>query len=486
MWLNNNFYKSVCAKTIDESEFVTTYTAYTSIYSNPLILFSEFESTPIFALELQYSDKKMYDTQVSLFTDLTGTTNNHTNHQGIVTEDDQEIEFIATNLTNHNLHFSIIQGNNMVINKINILESLETIVIKSNAINDKLLKFKTHQSGITLREKLTDSKLPETQIHLTVNPENNQEFNRLFDKTIWKSSNIFILKSTHKKNLGIDTIHPNRLGHNVSHDFRDISPIIPKYVVNPWLQSSIEPDRTMHRLVTDQDTVQPFIQDDDTTNDTDDIDTEIDDNMNQRNYDISEYLPREREEDWFTTLETVGFQNSHLNNIYRPIGANTISWSHRNATYDLGDNVTIDIPKYVTSPWLQVADNLMNSRVGSIEYSDKKHHVNTYDSMVDINYNVSAMTIFGLTLLQGNYTVTKSETDNDNEYAETTINEYVNKIYIPLIKTLYPTETCLACTENKTNILFYSCGHSCVCKVCCVNIKKCPLCRDRFVIALNI
>lgn len=70
-------------------------------------------------------------------------------------------------------------------------------------------------------------------------------------------------------------------------------------------------------------------------------------------YEIDSYLPQEKEKDWFETIETVDVKNSHLINIYRPIGVNTIGSSHKNSTYDIRGTDRAVCPKFVASPWMQ-------------------------------------------------------------------------------------------------------------------------------------
>jgi hypothetical protein len=70
-------------------------------------------------------------------------------------------------------------------------------------------------------------------------------------------------------------------------------------------------------------------------------------------YNVNSYLPQEKEKDWFETIETVDVKNSHLINIYRPIGADTIGSTHKNSSYDLRGNDKAVCPKFVVAPWLQ-------------------------------------------------------------------------------------------------------------------------------------
>lgn len=71
------------------------------------------------------------------------------------------------------------------------------------------------------------------------------------------------------------------------------------------------------------------------------------------NYDSNQFLPQEKEKDWFETIETVDVKNSNLINIYRPIGVNTIGSTHKNAIYDIRGTDKAVCPKFVVSPWLQ-------------------------------------------------------------------------------------------------------------------------------------
>ncbi|VBB18341.1 hypothetical protein YASMINEVIRUS_804 [Yasminevirus sp. GU-2018] len=70
-------------------------------------------------------------------------------------------------------------------------------------------------------------------------------------------------------------------------------------------------------------------------------------------HDVNAFLPQQKEKDWFETIETVDVKNSHLINIYRPIGANTIGSSHKGAIYDLRGLDKAVCPKFVVSPWMQ-------------------------------------------------------------------------------------------------------------------------------------
>ena len=53
-------------------------------------------------------------------------------------------------------------------------------------------------------------------------------------------------------------------------------------------------------------------------------------------------------------------------------------------------------------------------------------------------------------------------------------------------------EECVVCLVNKKEIVFYPCGHQCLCQECCERFKKesqhmiCPICRNRIVDCIKI
>jgi hypothetical protein len=69
-------------------------------------------------------------------------------------------------------------------------------------------------------------------------------------------------------------------------------------------------------------------------------------------FNVDEMLPREKNADWFDDpYEATTVKNSHLINIYKPVGVNTQGNSLKNASWDLrGDTYTA--PKFVVGPWM--------------------------------------------------------------------------------------------------------------------------------------
>jgi hypothetical protein len=68
-------------------------------------------------------------------------------------------------------------------------------------------------------------------------------------------------------------------------------------------------------------------------------------------FDVDKMLPHEKNKDWFDDpYESSTVKNSHLINVYRPIGVNTVSTTLKNPSHDIRG--TPPNPKTVISPFL--------------------------------------------------------------------------------------------------------------------------------------
>jgi len=62
-------------------------------------------------------------------------------------------------------------------------------------------------------------------------------------------------------------------------------------------------------------------------------------------------LPSEKNKDWFDDpYEATSVKNTHLINIYRPVGVNTIQTTLKNPSWDLRGSP--QVPKFAVSPWM--------------------------------------------------------------------------------------------------------------------------------------
>lgn len=313
----------------------------------------------------------------------------------MITENDSEIEFIVTNLTDYHLQFDLVQ-NNVSLSDINALEPLKTIIIGSDS------KFIANNKKITLKEKLEHRSLF-SDIMITTNPQdqskNHNQVRKLFEKTFWKSVDMFLLKS--KKYNNDDMIPPR-----------------PRFIVSPWSNNLPVPS--------------------------------LDIQNNDDNYSDS--------------------NSNNLDNIAntRLIGVNTISTSLRNHTHCI-ENI-----------------DLLNGIIGSIVHNNNHKILKHVKMPTPENKFLKASTSFGIVLLQKNHIVKKNDNMMKSENVDALMTEYVNSRYMPLISNVYHSDQCVVCMDNDSDVIFYTCGHSCVCFTCSSKIILCPLCRNHISIVLNM
>jgi len=151
----------------------------------------------------------------------------------------------------------------------------------------------------------------------------------------------------------------NTINHSSGdHDIRTSDEsVCPKYFVTPWMNSSVVPDRCIRNLGEPQRPVESdSINVCDTSCSRNSIESDresqsSDIEANRDKYDISKIIPQSKEKDWFETIETVDVKNSHLINIYRPIGVTTIGSG--STMHDIRGLDKAVCPKFVVSPWLQ-------------------------------------------------------------------------------------------------------------------------------------
>ena len=181
-----------------------------------------------------------------------------------------------------------------------------------------------------------------------------------------------------------------------------------------------------------------------------------------------DYFDEEAEEegsafDLFNPFDGVSSQSISMKSC-RLVGINTIGSSLKNATYDI--KMPVVEPK-----------NILNSVVGKIITGNEIVNVDTESIDVNINYEIQSKCYFKMVLLR-DFVLKNNYHECVRENVKDGLDECVKNLFTPLLKNVFNSDTCVACLEEKTNMIIYSCGHSCLCGKCCEKIDKCPLCRE--------
>lgn len=87
---------------------------------------------------------------------------------------------------------------------------------------------------------------------------------------------------------------------------------------------------------------------------TDDPTPQLNDQLNDQliNYGANTFIPRQKEKDWFETIEPVDAKNLYLN-IYRPISIVSNNDKQLCVINEIKNHDTVDRPKFTLAPWNQ-------------------------------------------------------------------------------------------------------------------------------------
>ena len=173
--------------------------------------------------------------------------------------------------------------------------------------------------------------------------------------------------------------------------------------------------------------------------------------------------------------------------------------SYIEESYDMKESCDIDLyvpkkkktlrKKKTLKP--QMMDNIDNiistSFVSTIKHGKeiKEHGVKTN---VEYNYEkTSIKCIIGLSVSDKLVFIEQS-IDELKDEADRMIKSYINNKYKTFLETsVYNSNECCICLEEKPDVVFYQCGHKCIHESCSkLLLRKCPLCRTSISALLTI
>lgn len=128
------------------------------------------------------------------------------------------------------------------------------------------------------------------------------------------------------------------------------------------------------------------------------------------------------------------------------------------------------------------ADSVMKSELGKISYGFDKITVNSAETNILYNYELTSRPcVIGLSINQ-NLEFVKFDIDRNmtelTETAQNLVNDIVNKKYDEFLKgKVYESTDCAICLEPDVNCVLYTCAHKCGHHDCVKTLSKCPICR---------
>ena len=170
--------------------------------------------------------------------------------------------------------------------------------------------------------------------------------------------------------IGINTIGSGL--KNASHDLRG-APSAPKFVVSPWLNSTIECDTNLKSISNNHVGLNNHVSLNNHVGLNNHVSLNKHGPTKDHIFDVERYLPREVDDDWFDVQpEKISVKNRHLINITKPIGINTmgtklknINPSNLSKTYKTSATIN-SLPEYIKF------DNILTAvSVGFLTNSNK-------------------------------------------------------------------------------------------------------------------
>lgn len=465
-----------------------------------LVLFSKINGSPLASIAFRSQNGK----EKTLISHLPSDTEGRYRFQGLIAEDDQEFEFVITNLLNEQsnyINFNILKTDEKVketnpggLNEINELRPNESYAVQcDNANNLSLIlsSLKKDRDGVEMsikedeeNAKKTGAKTKGTYFYLSVVPVKDSKTAHLFTDTVWKVTEYFVRKEnspfvqerfgpltvprsgypgsgvyscdTRKFSANID-IQPFDDGDNF--DLFDNVPSIKNRTIESFpqqkknlLKNSIT-DFKLNQLSPIQEKAEACAAEDTGFPDYSEEYEEDCENLEFDLFDDTPSLP-------------INVKNSESNRY---------------------NGKTPSIPVDVKNPFKPNKDeDIYNSKASRIVGG---RYIKVLSAQTDVSYDFdkpSAPCVLGLSVME-NMVFNKPQSESDIiqqgilliDDLKAYESESDKKRYLEFIKgKTYDQELCCICLTDEPDTVFYTCGHKAV-KFECLekDLKNCPVCR---------
>lgn len=515
--LDYRFFKQVHQETYEDPSDSThnlVQTAYVPLYGKPMCLFSEHDGTPLAVLNLEYQDRSRYtDQHTSFVTELPADTQGQAQatgplrqrFQGVVTLDDQKVQFVLTNCTDNYINFNLMKCDEKVtetnpggLNQVNELRPYESYAVQCDqTLGNRVLKLTTHKTlndssklteftETTLGDEVkasTGSKVG-SYLYLSVATRNddNAENCERFKKTFWKPVDYLVVTSReynyYAKTNAIPSGTNLRVGGNNGEESSRLESTN-NHMIEAYdamvseisnIERVIERGEHLDKMVDRCEQLQPA-------------------NAHQfvkQSYTVQKSLVQEG---GFSKLSRAfASAASSVKNALtsRSDLVNYDSSSQEECDDAISDDDNFPVIGFVSQglqPTGSVAkgtSNIMQSKVANIGVGDEVLTVSTYETDIEYNYDsVSNLCVLGLSVMCDFKLVNQMSDAEIVAEVKELVNKYKTKLFGDLISQtkVYESEECCVCCCEKPDVMFYRCGHACVDAVCAKELKRCPLCR---------
>ena len=457
------------------------YIGYVPI-GHPMLLYSVFDGSALACLHVRYQSNINNNKFPTVVTELNESNNQQQQFQVIFPKDNEDIEFIITNLSSESyINFNIMKTDTKVLevdpgglNQANELRPLQSCVIRSDqTVGNKSIKInvnikkneKNEDVKTELIKEVSENKENKvgTYLYLSVVPQSNdKQLCEKFIETIWKPSDFFIIKKksnnyksndffnarehTEMSRVGVYTEMSrggNSRGNNMSRGGNTRGYTFEELGGNTRGSSNFshfdseELEEQSTRLVNQSDKIFPRSR------------------------------VMDRGENLVNLTDKILDRGEKLVNLI-------------DKTLDRGEKLHITKTINNSHPFETSHEEIYKSQVANLSYGEQVS-VTTVDTGLNYAYDLhSKRCILGLSVFEN----LKIAEKPNQQYMKQQIIDYVDKIInnklAELLKELtmvYTSESCCICMDNKPDTVFYKCGHKCVHEECSKTLDKCPMCR---------
>lgn len=468
--LNSKYFTKVYQQ--QDSDY--KYVCYRPKYS-PMVLVSEIDGTPLASLHLLCQDYEKQNDDLqnrgrAIISKRPDTMNDNCQFQGLVNRDNQEIEFVITNLSGQgHINYNLLKTPTERLNQINVLKPNETVVVKSDKITKKslVLKSVTKSDGTSLTLEEDESSTKEnkgTYYHISIVPEKNKhEMCKLYEKTKWVVPDILVFKERLSRfmDMTMDLTGDLNIGGptgflNLSND----SGSRPRSI-------TLESNEFIHAVERG-------------------ISREVF-TVNNPLFE-GQCITIPSNATGVLTVDNLNTNVSATNTCYNttPV-SNTINISGTNDEFEFIDAESEEEEEECFSLFDMVDRNqgmnkhILTSKAATME-GGRDVQVRSNVSTITFAYHLPAENVvLGLSVQEKIEFYPELEQDVIKEVAQNEVKEYLDKekeSMLNRIDIVYESTTCMICMESDPDQVLYSCGHQCMHAKCeDFKIQKCPLCR---------
>lgn len=428
-----------------------TYAGYSARFGSPMVLYSEHDGFPLAVLELLFQDKKNYVKGFDSFLTELSSEDERQQFQGIVTNDNQKIEFVITNLTGDYINFNLMKCDKKVtevnpqgLNQVNELRPFESYAIQCDQTQDnRVLMLKTHEKQtsnesdkhVTLESEMTKSSSEKvgSYLYLSVVPHyGNTDLETRFSKTYWKPVDYFVVRSRSRKYQ-----HHYNTGYGFNNGLDLQSESISAASMGRQMGEVHFMGQNIERIV-------------------------------ERGERLSDLVEHQSQQLHPTVKEVQKCCK------ISPTTRTFSDDSCEEAGFDTHEVLLID----------EIEDRVdmsqvMKSQVANIISGNEKLDVQTMETGIEYNYDKHSMPcVLGLSVMQ-DFKLVHMSNEQMKSSVQELIKSYVDNTFKDLVAQMqvYTSETCCVCMSEAPDCVFYRCGHQCVDQSCGEKLDKCPLCR---------